>query len=178
MFKQLILNTTLLILLTLTCSSVYAQGVATRHTATKLVPPGKYMCQMGSYKYRPCTVEANKDGVKLVIPDGKGHYISMVTELLPSDGFKGVTVRGTSTQPAVLCPTCTPGEATCNTTTEDIKACQQQTIVGRLKAKSKNVFSGDIHFYILRYSYEKKTRAPLPMFKLARTIKLSIKPAK
>ena len=158
-------------------SAAPAHAVANRHSAKQLLPPGNYLCQMGSYKFRPCRVVAKGDGVQLVIPANKGHFIAMTAEILPSDIPNQLTVYGRFLGKARQCPACSGGKpgSKCPATAKQKTSCDRQALVARLKKRGKQ-FSGMLYYFILRYSYGKK-RKPLPLFKLGNAIRFSVKPA-
>ncbi|QED29902.1 hypothetical protein FRD01_22230 [Microvenator marinus] len=164
-------------------SSLFAMNataqVADRHTAAKLLPPGDYLCGLGSYKLRDCTIEKAGDGVELIIPDGIGHSIAMRAQLLPSDDKNQLTLLGTLTNPARLCTTCpegAPDSSECIGTPQDRLACTSQPLVARLKV-SNGVARGQLMYYILRPSYDfGATTKYIGYFKLGNMETLTIKP--
>jgi len=157
--------------------SAFAQTAKT-DTAAKLLPPGDYKCQMGSYAARDCQIVSNGSGVDLVIPSGLGHFIEFRAELLPSDDKGQLTLLGQLTSPQNVCSTCDAGEAdsdSCVGGGAAAKACAAQPLLARLKASGGGA-KGTLYYYINRPGYT--DGAYTGGFKLGNTIELTIKPAK
>jgi hypothetical protein len=154
--------------------SAFAQ-VAKIDSAAKMLPPGKYTCQMGSYKARDCEIVSKGRGVELVITPGQGHFIEFRAELLPSDDKGQMTLLGNLTSGQGVCDVCSPGAADsedCRGGYEVNQQCLAQPIVARLKVSGGSA-KGTVMYYINRPSYEGGNYSGY--FKLGNTIDLVIK---
>lgn len=122
---------------------------------------------MGSYSFRPCMIEANGDGVRLVIPKDQGHFFALKADILPSDHKGEVTVMGKlSGFSDCTCDTCK------DTNKLQFGDCANQPVIARLKKKGRT-FSGTAYYYIWRSSY--KNEKELPSFQLGNKIRFRIR---
>lgn len=112
--------------------------------------PGRYLCSMGSYRYKPCTVA--HEGGKVILTVKDGARFPFKAEFWATDDKAMVVMDGRLTDPNALCPTCPDDKVgvECPGTVAEKRACHAQPLRAALKWQKEGLWVGQLHHYLLR----------------------------
>lgn len=116
----------------------------------KRMPVGAYLCGMGSYKARPCTMELRNGRYFLTVSAGARFPFEL--ELLATDEADLLIGQGRITDSKELCPTCADDKlgTECAGDVASKRACAEQTVSIALKKGKDGSWSGQLIHYLVR----------------------------
>lgn len=122
----------------------------TKDSPGKRMPVGSYLCGMGSYKARPCTVEQRNGRYYLTVTAGARFPFEL--ELLSTDEADLLIGQGRLTDPKELCPTCADDKlgTECPGDVSVKRACAEQTVSIALRKGKDGGWSGQLIHYLVR----------------------------
>lgn len=122
----------------------------TKDTPGQRMPIGPYLCGLGSYKPRPCTVELRQGRYYLLVP--AGGRIPFELELLSTDDADLLIGQGRLTDPTPLCPTCADDKlgTECPGDVSVKRACAEQPLSIALRRGKDGSWSGELIHYLVR----------------------------
>lgn len=122
----------------------------TQDSPGKRMPVGAYLCGLGSYKPRPCTVELRQGRYHLIVPAGGRFPFEL--ELLSTDEADLLIGQGRLTDAKELCPTCDDGKlgTECAGDVAAKRACTGQTVSIALRKGKGGSWSGELIHYLIR----------------------------
>lgn len=122
----------------------------TKATPGKRLPPGDYMCSLGSYRFKPCTV-SERDGL-FYLTVTEGARFPFEGQLLPTDEKDQLILLGAPSNPGELCPTCPDAELgkTCAGDVAEKAACAAQPVHASLRKGKNGVWTGELLHYLVR----------------------------
>lgn len=116
----------------------------------KRMPVGAYLCGMGSYKPRPCTVELREGRYYLTVPAGGRFPFEL--ELMSTDEADLLIGQGRLSDAKELCPTCADDKlgTECAGDVAAKRACAEQTLSIALRRGKDGSWSGELVHYLVR----------------------------
>lgn len=118
--------------------------MGSRGTPGARMPVGDYLCGLGSYKGRHCTMAAKDKHFELTIPAEKGHSIPLKAQVLGTDTAGRLLLVGKMLTPNRVCSADEPSD------------CNQQPMVVILQKAKNGTWRGNLSYWI--YRTDKKGR--------------------
>lgn len=121
-----------------------------KHTPGVRMPVGQYMCSLGSYRYKPCTVSEREGRFYLTVTEGA--RFPFEGELLPTDEKGQLVLLGAPTSAGELCPTCADEAlgVECAGDVAEKAACARQPVHASLRQGKGGVWTGELLHYLVR----------------------------
>lgn len=121
-----------------------------KDTPAKRMPAGDYLCSLGSYRYKPCTVSVRDGRSYLTVTAGA--RFPFEAQLLPTDEKGQLVLLGAPTDPDALCPTCPDDQlgVECAGDVAEKAACAAQPVHASLRKGKNGVWTGELLHYLVR----------------------------
>lgn len=162
----------------LLCLPMLAQANPLGEDPAKVFAPGDYLCSMGSYRYKRCTITHTDGKVRVKVPEGA--RFPFEGELWATDDKGMLVFDGRMTDPDALCPTCPDDKVgkACPGTVAEKRACHAQPLRAALKRQKDGLWVGQLHHYLLRGIWTKSALTGHYRLGLTDTFRIWKRPAK